>query len=310
MMFKLGRKNKPTTAVTEDQPQLAVVSWTKGQWLTGMAARVLIWILVLCGALALAGVAYLMTRPAPEAPAATVDPEPDGREAAAELAQRAVKLMLTTTRGDENQVAEVLPRIQLPREAADVTNITTAETTHERGTWVVTVAADVDSIRRYYQVPIAVTDDGMTVLMLPSQVAAPRIAPRPESPYRVQVPSNDPAALAAGEFLGALLAGAGDVARYTSPGSAIQAVTPPPYESVFLEFTQALEKLPETPVEGDEVELYVRARGTTADGQTSRSDYVLTVALRASRWEISAVQGAPALSAAPTTSEAPSEPPN
>lgn len=198
MMFKLGRKNKPTTAVTEDQPQLAVVSWTKGQWLTGMAARVLIWILVLCGALALAGVAYLMTRPAPEAPAATVDPEPDGREAAAELAQRAVKLMLTTTRGDENQVAEVLPRIQLPREAADVTNITTAETTHERGTWVVTVAADVDSIRRYYQVPIAVTDDGMTVLMLPSQVAAPRIAPRPESPYRVQVPSNDPAALAAG----------------------------------------------------------------------------------------------------------------
>lgn len=301
MMLKLFGKR---TASKQAETVSVAVSWTKGQWLIAMTVRVLLWLLVLCGVLALAGVGYLMMQPSPTVHESVEPEEPEGRDAASELAQRAVVMALTSVRGEEEQFVELLPRVQLPAEASEVENVAVANVMLDEGVWVVTVGADVDGIRRYYQVPIAPTENGLTVLMLPSQVAAPQVNVA-DTQYRVQVPSSDPVAAAANEFLGALLAGAGDVSRYTAPNSEISAVQPAPYAAVSLEISQASTQLPDSPSDGDEVELYVRAKGNTADGREARFDYVLELTLRASRWEVSALKGAPIPSSFPSE-----DPPN
>jgi hypothetical protein len=108
--------------------------------------------------------------------------------------------------------------------------------------WRVIVAADVLTLSegayhpaglQYFQ--IGVVDDGgrLVAVALPARVGGP--APRPTAPRVLQVadwtPTDEQTALV-GDFLEALLTDRRDLERYVSPGSAIDPISPAPYQTV------------------------------------------------------------------------------
>ena len=306
------RKTAGAAPAEEQAPvSIAAANWTRGQQLATSTARVVLWGLVACAPLGLAVGAVALTaatRPAAGTVAA-VAPEPGGRLEATGVAEHAVTTWLGATRSAEPQPEGLAPVADLPTKALDVSDPGAVESRWEDGAWVVTVGVTVTSTapatdqvsepvtvarRRYFQVPVAVDAAGrVSVLTLPAEVAGPTLTPAPSSGFRSTVPPAHPAAVAAGDFLAALLAGAGDITRYTAPGAEIRAVTPAPYIEVVVESVAAADSPSESPVEAETAVLLVRARARDATGAVTRFDYVLSMAVRSSRWEITQIRGAP-----------------
>lgn len=183
--------------------------------------------------------------------------------------------------------------------------------------WVVTVAVRVaealpagpdgeaeDGMRvllRHLQVPVAADADGRLVAAaLPAEVAAPALAKAPVLGFeRVALLESDPALGTVRDFLAAYLTG-GDVDRYLSPGAEAVAVEPPPYVEVSVaqvsvaggEVPRAGEVLP-VPAGGAQ-RLLVEVQARTVGGLVRPLVYVLELVERDGRWEIAAVESAPA----------------
>lgn len=312
-MKLLNTRKAARTVRVDDQAavNIAAANWTRGQQLATSTARIVLWGLIACAPLGLAVGAVALTaatRPAAEA-AAAATPEPDGRIEATGVAEHAVITWLAATRSADPQPDGLAPVADLPTKALDVSDPGAVESRWEDGAWVVTVGVTVTSTapatdqisepvtvarRRYFQVPVAVDATGqVSVLTLPAEVAGPTLTPAPSSGYRSTVPPAHPASAAAVDFLAALLAGAGDITRYTAPGAEIRAVAPAPYIEVVVESVAAAESPSEDPVEGETAVLLVRARAQDATGAVTRFDYVLSIAVRSSRWEITQIRGAP-----------------
>ncbi|MGW4218419.1 conjugal transfer protein [Streptomyces bacillaris] len=173
---------------------------------------------------------------------------------------------------------------------------------------------------RYFQVPVATTAtggaNGYVALSMPAEVAAPpRIKP-PELLYGPQRPASpgDPRTQAVTEFLTAYLTGrAGDIDRYLAPGTRITPISPAPYTGIAvdhlaIEGERGGEGTTAVPADGTRLRLLVSLRATGTDTIRRPLAYALTLTARAGRWEIAALDGAPApaplattASAAPTT---------
>lgn len=300
----------------EPAPRVVAASWTKGQVHAATALKMLVWILVACGPIGL-GLGYLaLVNSSRSVVAATPAPtEPAGKQQAMELAQNAVVQWLTAHRGDEGQVVGLLPKADLPITPLRVSDPSTAEVSWRDNSWVVTVAVTVDtttedvasSQRRYFQIPVGSDGAGSSiVLTLPAEVAGPAVVAPGVHSYRSQVSPTDPVALAAKEFLAAMLTGVGDVTRYTAPDSTIRAIEPAPYTAVKVESAYASAPLPEVPAEGDRIDLLVRVRTEVLDEASIGLDYALSMTFRSARWEVTAIKGAP--TAKPLTSPAPAIP--
>lgn len=319
------RKAARTVRVDDQAPvKIAAANWTRGQQLAASTARIVLWGLIACAPLGLGvGVVALAAATRPAETAAAVTTEPVGRIEATGVAEHAVITWLAATRSADPQPDGLAPVADLPTKALDVSDPGAVESRWEDGAWVVTVGVTVTSTvpvtdqisepvtvarRRYFQVPVAVDATGqVSVLTLPAEVAGPTLTPAPSSGYRSTVPPAHPASVAAGDFLAALLAGAGDITRYTAPGAEIRAVTSAPYIEVVVESVAAADAPAESPVEGEMAVLLVRARARDATDAVTRFDYVLSMAVRSSRWEITQIKGAPqpagevsAASSAPT----------
>ncbi len=172
------------------------------------------------------------------------------------------------------------------------------------GYFAVTVAADVVAADpasvelvasipvglRFYSVGVAETAAGWTVAGLPSLIPAPPSATSPELLVRLDGLDEAPGLSATvSRFFEALLAGDGELARYTAPSSLIVAVSPAPFVAV-----EVLEAgLADTPDGLQQV--VVRVRGTDNAGRTQVLEYALVVEQRDSRWEVSELLPAPAL---------------
>ena len=307
--------NKRKTAAEPSQEQapvkIAAANWTRGQQLATAATRVALWLLIACApvALILGAVAVAAAaRPAPQA-IATQPSEPPGRVAATGIAEHIVTTWLEATRGTEDQLGGLLPAADLPAKALTVTDAGAVESVWDGTAWVVTVGATIASQlpaedetdqpstvtqRRFFQVPIAVDEAGqLSVLMLPSEVAGPSIIPAPHPGFRSTVAPSHSVSVAAGEFLTALLAGGGDIARYTSPESGIRSVVPAPYSELVVESVKSRTAVADAPREGDTAVVMVRARANDITGAETRFDYVLAMTLKSSRWEITEIQGSP-----------------
>ena len=305
------RKTARTVPVDDQAPvKIAAANWTRGQQLATSTTRIVLWGLVACAPLGLGvGTVALAAATRPAQTTAAVTPEPDGRIEATGVAEHAVITWLAATRSAQPQPDGLAPVADLPTKALEVSDPGAVESRWEDGAWVVTVGVTVTSTtpvtdqisepvtvarRRYFQVPVAVDAAGqVSVLTLPAEVAGPTLTPAPGSGYRSTVPPAHPASVAAGDFLAALLAGAGDITRYTAPGAEIRAVTPAPYIEVIVESVAAADAPSENPVEGETAVLLVRARARDATGAVTRFDYVLSMAVRSARWEITQIRGAP-----------------
>lgn len=213
----------------------------------------------------------------------------------------------------------------------------------ERGVWSVTVAARIRQAKpapttepdggrpdpaadartaaasavRYFQVPVATAPaaggaSGFVALAMPAEVGAPPRIDSPElvyGPMRPALPS-DPRTEAVTEFLTAYLVGGGDLDRYLAPGTDLTPIVPAPYtglavDQLAIEGEQGTEPVTTVPDDGTTLRVLVALRATGHDEVRVPLTYALTLTARAGRWEIAAVDGAPA-PAPPTPAPAPS----
>lgn len=294
--------------------------WTGGSQLATRAATVGLWLALICGPVALllavsvGAAAGTPIRPA----AAPADPAGE-RAAVEEFAQRFVVAWLQTPRGQEAQLQAYITAaaLTLPEQPFTAADPATANVAHvAAGVWAVTVAVTVTtpaqptaattppspntpastSTRRYFQVPVNYTAGALVAAALPAPTAAPATAAAPRLAYRNPGPLSGPLAASVQGFLTALLTGNGDVTRYSSPGTAIAAVTPPPYTAVTvndLMVDRDLAGLTGQPAAGDQVRLLATATATAGPKQAITVQYALTLLARAGRWEVKAVDATP-----------------
>lgn len=216
----------------------------------------------------------------------------------------------------------------------------------DRGVWSVTVAARIAEAKptttspadgrrdpqadakaaaaeavRYFQVPVATAPaaggaTGYVALAMPAEVGAPERIDAPElvyGPMRPALPS-DPRTQAVTEFLTAYLTRAGELDRYLAPGTQLTAITPAPYtgiavDQLAIEGEKSSEPPAAVPGDGTKLRLLVALRATGHDTVRVPLTYALTLTARAGRWEIAALDGAPApapvRAAAPTAGSTP-----
>ncbi|KAF3470094.1 conjugal transfer protein [Streptomyces sp. Tu 3180] len=193
------------------------------------------------------------------------------------------------------------PDVELPDPAADahdaharlesVTAVRSAQ--HKPGRWWVTVAAQyADASVRYFAVPVAAGDGGgsFTVTGAPGVVASPARAEVTPSPYGVTVPKGELSSTV-GEFLGAYLAGAGEVERYLAPGVHLPAVSPAPYSAVTLRRVLAVEEAAageKVPGDGTTVRVLAQVEARDEAGRWPLA-YELEFTARSGRWDVAAL---------------------
>jgi len=180
--------------------------------------------------------------------------------------------------------------------------------------WSVTVGAqvqagDANPETRFYRVPVLRTRIGAFVsASLPYEVAGPLGARSPSLAVGSgdHPSSADPVAVSVGQFLGALLAGKGDLSRYMAPDSTVKAIVPVPFTAV--EVTDIASRK----IGGDanHIEVDAAAVAVDAGGRLASLTYPLELARREGRWEVVRILSAPSLAStqpdlSPVTTVAP-----
>ncbi|MGP4009978.1 conjugal transfer protein [Streptomyces sp. 4N124] len=161
--------------------------------------------------------------------------------------------------------------------------------------WSVTVAAQyADGSVRYFAVPVVADAGGasFTVFGAPGVVAGPARAQEAPSPYTVTVPTDSEVSSAAGEFLAAYLAGAGEIDRYLAPGVRLPPVSPAPYQTVTIQQILAADQEAATeavPAEGTRVRVMAQVEARDSSGRWPLA-YELTLKARSGRWEVAALE--------------------
>lgn len=266
-----------------------------------LAARGALWALVVIGSLG--GVVAAFRSPAGSTPgeAASSDVTPSHVAGFAELAIR------RWVAGDD-EGPSLGPGSSPPPSAADASVVTAAAAVAGRqvseGYWAVTVAVEVDrpihgSAQWFFEIGVLETPDGLLASGAPAVVPAPVRADVGVAAGRaLATPGpDDPIAAAAQAFLEALLAGRGDVARYLAPGVRMAPVIPA---------FDAVRVLRTADVDSSARRRVVRVEALATSGEHRFSvGYQLSLELRAGRWEVRRLSGAPTLRR-PPASPAPS----
>lgn len=266
------------------------------------------------------GVADMFSTPAQSSPTAGPATTVSTEEAiAGEYAGEVVVAWLTATRDDSTRLEALLPPSLVPRvgEIGYSTSAPTVAAIEKAGdTWSVTIGVTVSdatgaSARRYFQVPVAVVDQAVSVLALPTPVAGPAPGEAGKLEYPVSVSSTSPLMSAIADFLGAYLTGVGDVSRYVTPGSTITPVLPAPYSSVEISSVSANDRdvdLTSDPGDGATLRVLVTAAGLVSREQKVDVEFALTMTARDGRWEVESIDPAPAWSPIDSGSEEPATP--
>ncbi|HVX17440.1 MAG TPA: hypothetical protein VHA73_05350 [Acidimicrobiales bacterium] len=166
------------------------------------------------------------------------------------------------------------------------------------GYWRVTVAADVlEDVSgsyvaagvRYFEVGVTSGPSGLAVAAPPAEVPAPPHSPAPAlaAPALQPPMATDPIDGVLSEFFSGLLCG-GDVSRLASPGAPIVAVAPPAFDKAVLTGVAVWGS-------GSARLAAAAVQGSTKAGSVVVLRYEVGLALRAGRWEVSSLTGAPTL---------------
>jgi len=162
---------------------------------------------------------------------------------------------------------------------------------------------------RYFRVPVKEARSGggggrLVAVTLPSEVAAPApvAAPTPRYGTPSAPEERDPAARTLEQFFAAYLAGRGPVERYAAPGTSLRAVKPAPYEEVTVSQlaeagasgSDGEQGTSQAPRAGAQRRLLVDVQAR-ARGEERPMTYAVTLRARGGRWEIAALDAAPAL---------------
>ena len=288
---------------------------------SSLLSRGLVYVLIaaiVCGPVAL-WVAMSRQPPPPMAAAVSDNPDRDARRAAAqEIAVQWTRAFLSTPASGVNRLSSYWSGpLTLPATAPAVSDATALDAAATApGVWSVTVAVDVTPTggvaqRRYFQIPMVVAGDAggaqAKPMTVPAEISGPGQAVPPALAYSATVSSTGAAGATVHGFLAALLAGTGDLTRWSAPGLTVTPVTPAPYGDVQVAQLQADSDVAGlstgTPADGKVVHLLatVTMRLTPAmDGQADTfrtGQYLLAVTARAGRWEVSGIDNTPVTTA-------------
>lgn len=304
MRIPFGRKNKQASAedpATEEQLQ-PTSEWTMG-WQLGARASSAVLIACLVLGPALGGAAlFAASRPA-EAVSAFDPAQSNEEKLAGEIAMNATVVWLQAKRGDEDLVAAYLPAAgrSLPERGVGVQEPSVVAAEQIRaGLWSVTVAVTVTTdsqvLRRYFQVPVEVSQHAAAVLTAPAEVAGPALL-RNRSwslSYPQDVASTSPVRDTSVRFLRALLLDEGDISRYLAPDAEVSAVFPAPYVDLVVNEVKSDVAVSAQPEEGTRVEVLITATAKS-DQSANVVTYPLTISSRGGRWEVVAIRRNPVL---------------
>ena len=174
--------------------------------------------------------------------------------------------------------------------------------------WVAESEADAPMSRRYFHVPVVFTEAGARAASVPSPVAAPEVGTKLQSDYTRTADQSHPMVVSAQQFLNAMLAGSGEIGRYTSPGVVVAPINPPIASSVEVETVSTVDELPpaSAPVkDGQTSQVLITVRLRTEHPSAMSAQYALTMKARAGRWEVAEVDPAPQLRSAAAAPSAP-----
>lgn len=147
----------------------------------------------------------------------------------------------------------------------------------------------------WYQVVVQSKDGAMAPAALPAPIAVPTMGTAPQLGYSSRVTNKEIQSTVA-DFMTAYLTGQGDVTRYVSPATTINAITPAYWTQAKIKTIQAAQEVSEkTPAAGQTAEILVDMN-LTRDTNTKPAQYVLGLKVRDGRWEIQSLNSAPALS--------------
>ncbi|OLT32957.1 hypothetical protein BJF84_24370 [Rhodococcus sp. CUA-806] len=327
---KNGRADAESAPVTEQH------QWAGKQATATKAVRLGLFAAIGAGVVALLLVLTGIGSSAPTPSRTTTSPMVDtARQAAAtDLAQDFVVAWLQSQRGDEKTLSRFVRTdgIALPTQPTSIATEpriarveaikppTQAETgsTPQGGpvrtageNYSVVVSVSVVAVgsdpavrpeRRYFAVPVVFVGDDARAAAVPAAVPAPATAGDLVLGYRFRVGLEHSLTQSINQFLSAMVAGAGEISRYTSPGSQIRAVTPAPYTSA--QITDLLSdkdfsaSTTGSPADGATARVLASATVTGTDrAQTTTVQYPLTAIARGGRWEVSALDAMPLLAA-------------
>lgn len=288
-------------------------SWTQGRALGGRVVSVLLVGAIACGPVALFAAASRQ----PAVVAATTDTGIDGltssQQEAGAYALGFVATWLSATKaapGDLGSYIDVSALRSLSEESWKYRDLSLVSITPvDDSAFVnVVVAANVEELsqsdtdegstqiwpRRYYQVAVSVDEaSAVRVVGLPAPIAPPARGATTPLVYAQTVGSSDPTSQTVTAFLGAYLAGSGDLARVSTPGSEFTALDPAPYAMVEILELRSDVAPSKTPADGDAIRVMATVSLLSPLEQQLTSTYTLTLTARASRWEVSAIDLAP-----------------
>lgn len=308
------------------EPEL-MATWTGGSQLAAKGIAGVAVAAILAGPAALA-LTLFSGDPSVLAQASATSPDREARESAArEVAAEALRAYLTTPAEQARTLAAYWPgtTVLRPEQAPAVSDVEVVSATAPApGVWQITLAATLTtaaaksgekqtSRRAFFDLPMSVAGKVGTAsaspMSLPAEVPGPALAGGPDLAYTQHVAGSSPVGRSAQGFLAALLAGAGDITRWSAPGTSVAPIALPPYEVVEVSSARAHTNpagLSEgVPDEGSEVELLVDVKASTAAGQQHGMQYLLQMRARSGRWEVARMQSAPQVTS-PTAVASPS----
>lgn len=147
----------------------------------------------------------------------------------------------------------------------------------------------------WYQITVQSNGDGgMAPVGLPAPISMPAISSAPQLGYPSRVANREVEATVA-DFMTAYLTGTGDVTRYVSPETTINAISPAYWTDATVRSLASSEEVPDrTPTAGQTAQVLVDL-SLTRENTTKPVQYVLDLTVRDGRWEISSLNSAPTL---------------
>lgn len=164
--------------------------------------------------------------------------------------QQFVMTYLTATSGQQEKIGEFVgagSQIALPSTPRHASDPVIVYTSRERSgggfeIWAVTISVRVAKgavvtaadTRQYYRVAVSLSDGRLRALSIPAVIEPPAKGSDLALAYSSPCAADTPLSQVAAGFLGALLAGSGDVGRYVTQDSGITALKPSPLTAVEL----------------------------------------------------------------------------
>lgn len=301
----------PEPAAAGGSTAAVTASWTNGSAIGARLGGIVLTVAILCGPIAVAGLAYSAFTAAPPVAQQKVTPGfTQAQQDAGAYATAYVAAWLGATNQDSEALAQFtsvqsasFPTTPHQYTGLGVASISAASEGIVKVVVVASVAPTADASgvwpRRYFTVTVDATKDPkLSVLGLPAPTNGPTTGSGSVAvEYPTSVPTNNPAGQTVRSFLQAYLTGQGDITVVLSPGTTIKPIIPVPYHGVQLDSILASNDIPTNPSDGATARVMVQTdlTGATATDKTTAT-YLLRLRARAGRWEVASFDTYPVLS--------------